>query len=80
MTYNPTEVLQRHRELSHGFALIAPLGGGAIVALQELQQTDSDGGSSLAARDQGWTAPMGMGALAAALRFRLRGCLANARL
>jgi len=33
--------LQRHGDLAHQFALIAPLGGGAIVALQALQSDDA---------------------------------------
>jgi hypothetical protein len=33
--------LQRHGDLAHQFALIAPLGGGAIVAFQALQSDDA---------------------------------------
>lgn len=38
MANTPASVLQRHRDLSHGFALVAPLGGGAVTALHSLQQ------------------------------------------
>ena len=34
--------LQRHGDLAHQFALVAPLGGGAMVALQALQLPDRD--------------------------------------
>jgi hypothetical protein len=34
--------LQRHGDLAHQFALIAPLGGGAMVALQALHLPESD--------------------------------------
>jgi hypothetical protein len=34
--------LQRHGDLAHQFALIAPLGGGAIVAFQALHLPESD--------------------------------------
>ena len=37
MTSNPASVLQRHRELSHSFALVAPLGAGAVMSLHALQ-------------------------------------------
>jgi hypothetical protein len=37
--------LQRHVDLAHQFALIAPLGGGAMVALQALHLPESDEGS-----------------------------------
>ena len=37
--------LQRHGDLAHQFALVAPLGGGAMVALQALQLPESDEGS-----------------------------------
>jgi hypothetical protein len=36
--------LQRHGDLAHQFALVAPLGGGAMVALQALQLPESDKG------------------------------------
>jgi hypothetical protein len=36
--------LQRHGDLAHQFALVAPLGGGAMVALQALQIPESDEG------------------------------------
>jgi hypothetical protein len=34
--------LQRHGDLAQQFALVAPLGGGAIVAFQALHLTESD--------------------------------------
>ena len=34
--------LQRHGDLAHEFALVAPLGGAAMVALQTLHLPDSD--------------------------------------
>jgi len=37
--------LQRHVDLAHQFALVAPLGGGAMVALQALHLPESDEGS-----------------------------------
>jgi hypothetical protein len=37
-----TRELQRHGDLAHQFALIAPLGGGAIVALQALHLPEID--------------------------------------
>jgi hypothetical protein len=37
--------LQRHGELAQQFALVAPLGGGAIVALQALHLRGGDDGS-----------------------------------
>lgn len=37
MTSNPALALQRHRELSHSFALVAPLGAGAVMSLHALQ-------------------------------------------
>src|SRR5262245_22750455 len=67
MTNNPNSVLQQHRELSHGFALVAPLGGGAILALQELQLTDRHSRAPIAARDPGRATSPGVGSLAAAL-------------
>lgn len=39
--------LQRHEDLARQFALVAPLGGGAIVALQALHQAEGDDGSLL---------------------------------
>ena len=38
--------LQRHGDLAHQFALVAPLGGGAMLALQALHAPESDEGSS----------------------------------
>jgi hypothetical protein len=40
--YNRARNLQRHGDLAQQFALVAPLGGGAMVALQALQPPDSD--------------------------------------
>jgi hypothetical protein len=37
--------LQRHVDLAHQFTLVAPLGGGAMVALQALHLPESDEGS-----------------------------------
>ena len=37
--------LERHGDLAHQFALVAPLGGGAMVALQALHLPESDEGS-----------------------------------
>jgi hypothetical protein len=34
--------LQRHGDLAHQFALVAPLGGGAMVAFQALHLAESD--------------------------------------
>jgi hypothetical protein len=34
--------LQRHWDLAHQFALIAPLGGGAVLAMQALHVPGSD--------------------------------------
>lgn len=34
--------LERHGELAHQFALVAPLGGGAIVAYQALHLPEGD--------------------------------------
>jgi len=38
--------LQRHGDLAHQFALVAPLGGGAMLALQALHAPESDEDSS----------------------------------
>jgi len=45
MINSPASGLKRHRELSHGFALVAPLGGGAVMALHALQQSGAQGPS-----------------------------------
>src|SRR5262245_16394145 len=42
--------LQVHHEWSHRFAAIAPLGGGAMVALQALRQAEHDELASAEAR------------------------------
>jgi hypothetical protein len=38
-------MLQRHVDLAHQFALVAPLGGGAMVALHALHLPEIDDGS-----------------------------------
>ena len=38
--------LQRHGDLAHQFALVAPLGGGAIVAFQALHLPEGDDGQA----------------------------------
>ena len=43
--YRPGDNLQRHGDLARQFALVAPLGGGAIVALQALHQAEGEDGS-----------------------------------
>ena len=45
MINSPASRLKRYRELSHGFALVAPLGGGAVMALHALQQSGAQGPS-----------------------------------
>jgi hypothetical protein len=45
MINSPASGLKRHRELSHSFALVAPLGGAAVVALHALQQSGAQGPS-----------------------------------
>jgi len=42
MTSNPALGLQRHRELSQSFALVAPLGAGAVMSLHALQNGARD--------------------------------------
>jgi hypothetical protein len=55
--------LLQHGDLAHQFALVAPLGGGAVIALQQaLSQPESDHGSLLGAQrrrgrpSQAWAA------------------------
>ena len=55
--------LMQHGDLAHQFALVAPLGGGAVIALQQaLHLPESDRGSLLGARPRrgrvswGWAA------------------------
>ena len=45
MINSPASGLKRYRELSHSFALVAPLGGGAVMALHALQQSGAQGPS-----------------------------------
>jgi len=45
-----TRELQHHGDLAHQFALVAPLGGGAIVALQALHLPEIDDHSLIAAQ------------------------------
>ncbi len=43
--------LRQHGDLAHQFALVAPLGGGAVIALQQaLRLPESDHGSLLGTR------------------------------
>ena len=46
--------LLQHGDLAHQFALVAPLGGGAVIALQQaLRQPENDHGSPLGAQRRG---------------------------
>lgn len=49
--------LQRHGDLAHQFALVAPLGGGAIVALQALYLPEIDDGSLIWAQPRRGRSP-----------------------
>jgi hypothetical protein len=74
MTNHPASVLQRQRELSHSFAVVAPLGGGAVMALHALQQDGAQGplfacGSPVASAGMG---PLALGPAAASRRQRER--------
>ena len=40
--YNHGRNLKRHGDLAHQFALVAPLGGGAMVTYQALHLAESD--------------------------------------
>ena len=60
---NRARNLMQHGDLAHQFALVAPLGGGAVIALQQaLRLPESDRGSLLGARPRrgrpslGWAA------------------------
>jgi hypothetical protein len=44
---NRARNLMHHGDLAHQFALVAPLGGGAVIALQALNLPESDRGSLL---------------------------------
>jgi hypothetical protein len=52
--------LQEHHEWSHRFAVIAPLGGGAMVAMQALHQAEHDELASAGARHRRGRARLGM--------------------
>ena len=41
-TYSHGRHLKRHGDLAHQFALVAPLGGGAMVAFQALHLAEGD--------------------------------------
>ena len=58
---------EQHRELGNSLALISPLGGGAVVALQTLHQPAHDQHHLLAAQPRRGRSPLAMGFLAAAL-------------
>ena len=53
-----THELQRHGDLAHQFALVAPLGGGAIVALQALHTPEIDDESPMGAQPWRGRAPV----------------------
>ena len=57
---------QQHRELGNSLALISPLGGGAVIALQTLHQPAHDQ-DLLEAQSRRGRSPLAMGFLAAAL-------------
>jgi len=65
MTNTLSSVLERHRERSQGFALVAPLGGGAMLALQALQQTEDGAPSRPAAPREARPSTAAIGVLAA---------------
>ena len=50
--------LQRHGDLAHQFALVAPLGGGAIVALQALHLPEIDDDSPMGAQPRSGRVPV----------------------
>ena len=51
--------LQRHADMARQFALVAPLGGGAIVAFQALHLLEGDGGSLIGAQPLRGRSPWG---------------------
>jgi hypothetical protein len=63
--------LQQYRECSHGFALVAPLGAGAMVAMQALHQALRDEIVSARARGRRGRSGAAMGLLGAALALSL---------
>ena len=59
--------LQRHHgDLAHQFALIAPLGGGAIVAFQALHLPEGDDAGSIGPPSRRRRPPLQMGLAAGA--------------
>ena len=58
--------LQRHGDLAHQFALIAPLGGGAIVAFQALHLPEGDDTGSHGPQSRRRRPPLEMGLAAGA--------------
>jgi Metallo-peptidase family M12 len=87
MNKNPTSVLERlgkflngqgrganlqeHHEWTHRFAVIAPLGAGAVVAMQALHQAEHDELASAGARHRRGRSRAAMGLLGAALAVSL---------
>jgi hypothetical protein len=87
MNKNPTSVLERlgkflngqgraanlqeHHEWSHRFAVIAPLGAGAMIAMQALHQAEHDELASAGARHRRGRSRAAMGLLGAALAVSL---------
>ena len=63
--------LQEHRECSHRFAVIAPLGAGAVVAMQALHQAEQDELASAGARHRRGRSRAAMGMLGVALAVSL---------
>jgi Metallo-peptidase family M12 len=63
--------LQRYRECSHRFAVVAPLGAGAMVAMQALHQALHDEFASARARARRGRSGAAMGLLGAALALSL---------
>jgi hypothetical protein len=87
MNKNPTSVLERlgkflngqgraanlqeHHEWSHRFAVIAPLGAGAMIAMHTLHQAEQDELASAGARHRRGRSRAAMGLLGAALAVSL---------
>jgi hypothetical protein len=59
--------LQHHRERSHRFAIVAPLGAGPIVAVQALHQVESEDFCPVGANHRRGRSRAGMGFIGAAL-------------